>query len=58
MTFDREKVDLYGRFLAYAWRDESMAEMLNEELIRAGLAEAKTGYRFSQSMKKRFRLVL
>ena len=55
LTFDRQKVDRYGRFLAYAWLDESMGRMLNEELIRAGLAKAKTGYRFSQSMKKRFR---
>jgi endonuclease YncB( thermonuclease family) len=29
--------------------------MLNEELIRAGLATAETGYRYSSSMKTRFR---
>ncbi len=55
LTFDIERLDRYGRFLAYAWRDENMERMLNEELIRAGLAEAKTGYNFSQSMKTRFR---
>ncbi len=55
LTFDRQRVDRYNRFLAYAWRDERMDLMLNEELIRVGLAEAKTGYRFSQRMKKLFR---
>jgi len=55
LTFDRQKINRYGRFLAYAWLDESMERMLNEELIRVGLATAKTGYRYSQSMKKRFR---
>ncbi len=55
LTFDRQKLDRYNRFLAYAWLDERMDLMLNEELIRAGLAEAKTGYRFSSRMKKRFR---
>ena len=55
LTFDRQKVDRYDRFLAYAWRDERMDLMLNEELVRAGLAQAKTGYRYSDRMKKRFR---
>ena len=55
LTFDRQKVDRYDRFLAYAWLDERMERMLNEELIRAGLAEAKTGYPFSSRMKKLFR---
>ena len=55
LTFDKQRLDRYKRFLAYAWLDESMEQMLNEELIRAGLAEAKTGYRFSPGMKKRFR---
>ncbi|MBN2292286.1 MAG: thermonuclease family protein [Pirellulales bacterium] len=54
LTFDREKVDRYDRFLAYVWQDERMELMLNEELIREGLAQAKTGYRFSAQMKKRF----
>jgi len=52
LQFDRERKDQYGRFLAYVWVDE---RMLNEELIRAGLARAKTGFPYSASMKTRFR---
>lgn len=52
LTFDRERQDRYGRFLAYVWVGE---QMLNEELIRAGLATARLEFRYSQSMKKRFR---
>ena len=55
LSFDRQKLDQYGRFLAYAWRNEDMRLMLNEELIRAGLARAKTGFPYSQAMKNRFR---
>jgi micrococcal nuclease len=54
LTFDLEKLDRYGRFLAYAWRDDRMEQLLNEEIVRAGLAKAKTGYRYSSSMKRRF----
>lgn len=39
LQFDRERVDDYGRFLAYAWVDD---RMLNEELIREGLGTAQT----------------
>ncbi len=49
---DRERKDHYGRFLAYVWVD---GRMLNEELIRAGLARASLGFRYSESMKTRFR---
>jgi micrococcal nuclease len=52
LQFDRERVDKYGRFLAYVWVGE---RMLNEELVRAGLATAETGYRYAASMKRRFR---
>ena len=52
LQFDRERVDKYGRFLAYVWVGE---RMLNEELVRAGLATAETGYRYAASMKTRFR---
>lgn len=52
LQFDRERKDRYGRFLAYVWVGE---QMLNEELIRAGLARAALNYRFSESMKRRFR---
>ena len=52
LQFDREQVDQYGRFLAYVLDD---GRMLNEELIRAGLATAQTGFRYSSTMKTRFR---
>jgi len=51
LQFDRERKDRYDRFLAYVFVGD---EMLNEELIRAGLARAETQYRFSASMKTRF----
>lgn len=52
LQMDRERLDKYGRFLGYVWvRDR----MLNEELIRAGLATAELGFRYSSSMKTRFR---
>jgi len=35
LEYDREKKDRYGRFLAYVWVGD---KMLNEELVRAGLA--------------------
>jgi len=52
LQFDRERIDKYDRFLAYVWVDD---RMLNEELIRAGLATAETGFRYSSTMKTRFR---
>lgn len=52
LEFDRERVDRYGRFLAYVYHGP---RMLNEELIRAGLATAETGFRYSSAMKTRFR---
>lgn len=52
LEFDRERIDSYGRFLAYVYARDAM---LNEELIRAGLAEAETGFRYSQSKKTQFR---
>lgn len=52
LRFDRERVDRYGRFLAYVWVGD---RMLNEELVRAGLATAQTRYRYSATMKTRFR---
>ena len=52
LQLDRERVDKYGRFLGYVWVGD---RMLNEELIRAGLATAETGFRYSSSMKTRFR---
>lgn len=52
LQFDRERLDKYDRFLAYVWSGE---RMLNEELVRAGLATAETKYRYSNAMKTRFR---
>jgi micrococcal nuclease len=52
LQFDRERKDKYDRFLAYVWVGD---RMLNEELIRAGLARAQTTFRFSAAMKNRFR---
>ena len=52
LELDRERVDKYGRFLAYVWVGD---RMLNEELIRAGLARAELQYHYSTSMKTRFR---
>lgn len=51
LQLDKERLDKYGRLLAYVWVDE---RMLNEELLRAGLAEAKLTFRYSSAMKRRF----
>jgi micrococcal nuclease len=52
LQFDRERVDRFDRFLAYAWNED---RLLNEELLRAGLARARTEFNYSSSMKRRFR---
>lgn len=52
LQFDRELVDKYGRFLAYVFDGD---RMLNEELVRNGLATAETGFRYSESKKRLFR---
>jgi micrococcal nuclease len=52
LSFDRERVDRYGRFLAYVWVGD---EMLNEALLRAGLARYEPQFRYSESVKRRFR---
>lgn len=52
LQLDRERIDRFGRFLAYVWVDD---RMLNEELIRAGLARARLEFRYSSVMKTRFR---
>lgn len=52
LEFDRERTDQYGRTLAFVWVEE---RMLNEELLRAGLAKAKLGYDYSDAKKARFR---
>ena len=50
LTFGLERKDQYDRFLAFVWHGD---RMLNEELVRAGLARAKLGYRYSGTMKRR-----
>lgn len=52
LQFDRERLDRYQRFLAYVWVE---GKLLNEELVRQGLATAELEYRYSQSMKNRLR---
>jgi micrococcal nuclease len=58
LQLDKERIDKYGRFLAYVWyvdRDSGDELMLNEELIRAGLARALLRFNYSERMKRRFR---
>ena len=48
---DHERVDRHGRWLAYVYVD---GKMLNEELLRAGLARAHTEYHYAEPMKRLF----
>ncbi|MGI9456650.1 MAG: thermonuclease family protein [Aeoliella sp.] len=50
LTFGKERVDRYGRQLAFVWHEHTL---LNEELVRAGLARARLDYRYSGTMKRR-----
>jgi len=50
LTFSLERKDRYDRFLAFVWNGDVM---LNEELVRAGLAQARLGFRYSGTMKNR-----
>jgi micrococcal nuclease len=52
LEIDGERVDQYDRALRFVWHGE---RMLNEELVRAGLARAKLGYNYSQAKKDRLR---
>jgi len=49
---DGEPADHYGRWLAFVWSDD---RLLNEELVRAGLARAMLRYDYSQTKKDRLR---
>lgn len=49
---DGEPRDRHGRFLAFVWHEE---RLLNEELIRAGLARAMLRYSYGAAKKSRFR---
>jgi micrococcal nuclease len=50
LTFPLERHDRYGRFLAFVWNGN---ELLNEELVRTGLAHAKLGYNYNSAIKRR-----
>ncbi|MEX2306042.1 MAG: thermonuclease family protein [Pirellulales bacterium] len=50
LTFSLERKDRHDRFLAFVWDGDVM---LNEELVRAGLAHARLDYRYSGPMKRR-----
>lgn len=51
LRFDLERMDKFGRHLAYVYRGDLL---LNEELVRAGLAKAKPRYNYADAMKRRF----
>ncbi|HVJ84648.1 MAG TPA: thermonuclease family protein [Caulifigura sp.] len=51
LEYDRERVDDYGRTLAYVYVD---GKMLNEALIEAGLSEAVTRHPYRSDRKKLF----
>ena len=52
ITFDGTQIDRYGRTLAMVWLGDTL---LNEQLIREGLARAQLQYNYSREMKNRFR---
>jgi len=51
LQFDRERLDPYERTLAYVQVGD---RMLNEELVRAGLARVPGHYRYRASARRRF----
>jgi len=52
LRLDHERVDQHDRWLAYVYVD---GKMLNEALLRAGLAKAHTKYHYAEPMKRLFR---
>jgi endonuclease YncB( thermonuclease family) len=52
LEIDGESVDQHGRYLAFAWSGD---RLLNEELVREGLARATLGYDFSPRKKELLR---
>lgn len=52
LEYDRERVDQYDRYLAYVWVGD---KMLNEELLRAGLARWERHFNYAGEKKQRFR---
>lgn len=53
LTLDKEKMDAFGRLLAYVWTDDGT--MFNETLVREGYAPAFLKYPFDEVWKRRFR---
>lgn len=56
IRLDNERFDKYHRLLAFVFlgdSDDSRVPLLNEELVRAGLARAQTQYNYSSAMKRR-----
>lgn len=51
LQFDRERVDRYDRFLAYVFVGD---KMLNEELVRNGLARIEHRFHYSQAIERQF----
>lgn len=51
LQFDRERLDQYERLLAYCYKD---GRLLNEELLRAGLAEARLKFHYADRYKRLF----
>jgi micrococcal nuclease len=54
LEFDRERVDQYGRTLAFVYVGDLF---LNEELIRQGYSRAETRFPFRSDLQRRFREV-
>jgi micrococcal nuclease len=52
LVFDGDRKDRYDRFLAHVYVGE---ELLNESLVRSGLARARTEFNYSEEYKKRYR---
>lgn len=54
LEFDRERVDQYGRTLAFVYVGDLF---LNEELIRQGYSRAETRFPFRSDLQRRFKEV-
>lgn len=52
LEFDRERHDKYDRVLAYVYAND---QLVNEELLREGLARGLYKFPYSEAMKRRFR---